>query len=161
VSASRTGPLATGPNTRPGEKPPTVGGYDRRHDDLGATQFAAYYFKALDWAIATNDDWIVRRISAESCQACRRVSVGLSALRARDTIQLGGRIQLRSAVIERQRYKRHYDRAVRVTYDEQAVWLLHSDGSRRQTQAAVIGDSSIVFLVWQSGRWIVSEVAAP
>ncbi|MDT4945157.1 MAG: hypothetical protein QOH14_1890 [Pseudonocardiales bacterium] len=43
-SPSRTGPLSTGPNVRPGEKPPVLPEAAKEHSPGGALVFAGYYF---------------------------------------------------------------------------------------------------------------------
>jgi hypothetical protein len=158
-SPTQTGPLTTGPNVRPGEKPPELAPIGREHNDAGATVVGAYYFKALDWTIATNDDWLLAHLALPSCEACARVHAGLLALRAKGETELGGRILVRAAVVDRASYKIKYDVAVRVTYDEEAVRLRLVGGSTRRTQPAVHGETDVVFLRWRGDRWRIAEVA--
>jgi hypothetical protein len=152
-------PLTTGPNVRPGEKPPRLGAVGTEHNAVGATVAGAYYFRALDWTIATNDDFLIRRLGLPSCGACNRVHQGLLALRAKDEEEIGGRINIESAVVSSNQYKIDYEYAVRVTYHEGAVRLRDSDGTVRTTQPDARHQVDIVFLAWRSGMWRVLEVA--
>ena len=118
----------------------------------------AYYFRALDWSIATNDAWLVRSIGLASCSACRRVSRGIAELRRLDETELDGRIRVRSAVVDLADYELRYDVAVRVIYDEEAVRLRTSDGRVQTTQPSVTHAFGHVFLKWRAGGWRVVEV---
>jgi hypothetical protein len=158
-SPSQTEPLTTGPNVRSGEKPPRLGVDGMKHNAVGATLAGAFYFRALDWTIATNDDWLIRRLGLRSCGACNRVRRGLQALREKGQEEIGGRISVHSAVVSSDRYKIDYDFAIRVAYDEEAVRLKNRDGNIHTTQAAVRNQVDVVFLTWRSGTWRVVEVA--
>ena len=54
-SSSPTSPATTGPNVRPGERPPVMPAAAKQHTQEGALAFATFYIKALDWAIAATD----------------------------------------------------------------------------------------------------------
>src|SRR5881628_647561 len=69
---TQTGPLTTGPNVRPGEKPPEYPALARRHDGQGALAFAYYFYEAYDWGYATNDPYLVEQISDPHCAGCRK-----------------------------------------------------------------------------------------
>ena len=157
-SAPRTGPLTTGPNVRPGEKPPVFPALAKQHTELGASLFGAYYFRALDWAIATNDDSPVRRIAASTCNSCQKVYDELRLLHSRHEIETGGRIQIRGGEIEDARYRLDYDVALRVSYSEEAVVLVNRDGVSRTTSPAVQTADGLVFVKWLNGSWRVVEV---
>jgi hypothetical protein len=161
ATPSRTGPLTTGPNVRPGEKPPILDHLGMQRTDLGATVAGAYYFKALDWTIASNDDWLIEQLALPSCAACRRIHGGLASLQAKGTVERGGRIRVRSAVVDRSNREAGVDVAVRVVYDEDPVRLVASNGRVQTTQRAVRGVVALVLLRWVGMAWRVVEVTAP
>jgi hypothetical protein len=159
-SASRTGPLTTGPNVRPGEKPPVYPSAARSRNQIGAFAFAGYYYKALDWSIATNDDALIRAIAGPGCPSCRLASEAVAKLRARNEIELGGRIVVEhaSTLTSRPRVNFRYDYAFRFTYREDAVVLVSPDGSRRTT-AQASRQTSIVYVDWLGDEWRVANVS--
>jgi hypothetical protein len=66
-SPTGTSPVLTGAGVKPGEKPPI---FDRRfltHDQGGAIAFTSYFYRALDWSIATTNANLLRPMSAPTC----------------------------------------------------------------------------------------------
>jgi hypothetical protein len=159
-SPSRTGPLTTGPNVRPGEQPPGLPDAAKEHSSAGALLFAGYYFKALDWSIATNDPFLVQAISASTCQACRRVIDGFRDLRARNAHLKGGRISLKTAKLVTGSFKFESDYVVQVTLTEEAEVLVPPT-AKPTSVAPKTTDNSLVFVSFASERWQVIEVGAP
>jgi hypothetical protein len=159
-SASRTGPLTTGPNVRPGEKPPVIPAQARERTENGALQLAGFYYKALDWTIATNDDYLIRQIATTSCRACRLVHNALLRLKAAHEVQHGGRIQVKAVRLETSRFALKYDYAFEITYSQDAVVVESPDGVSRTTSPGVTRSSSLVFVAWSGGRWRVVNVTA-
>jgi hypothetical protein len=159
-SPSRTGPLTTGPNVRPGEKPPTVPPQGYQHNELGALQIAGFYYKAFDWTIATNDDYLIREVSTPGCRACQLVYQALARLRAHHEVQLGGRIAVKAVRLETVRYAAKYDYAFRVTYSQSPVVIKSAQGSTRTTSAGEPRAASLVFVVWSVNRWRIANVTS-
>lgn len=157
-SPSRTGPLTTGPNVRPGEKPPVLPAIASQHTQLGAIAFGGYYFKALDWSIATNDATAVVAISAAGCKACARVREAVDTLHRRHQIQKGGRIKVRTFGDVHQKFEVKADYVIRVVYDEDAVQLSGPGQDPRTTVPAARNAASYVFVSWVGGAWKVTEV---
>jgi hypothetical protein len=85
-------PLTTGPNVRPGEKPPEFPAMAKQHTANGARVFVSYYIQALDWSFATNNPFLLRRASAHACFACQRYIGALTRLRRIGGIEQGGRV---------------------------------------------------------------------
>jgi hypothetical protein len=159
-SPSRTGPLTTGPNVRPGEQPPVLPDAAKEHSPAGALLFAGYYLKALDWSIATNDPYLVEKISAANCSACNRAISGLKSLRGRGGHVVGGRIQVTSAKIVTGTFKIRSELVVEVFANEETVVLVEPS-SARTTARSVRNDASLVFLSWAADDWKVIDVGAP
>jgi hypothetical protein len=159
-SPSQTGPLTTGPGVRPGEQPPVLTAEAKAHTPTGALLFANYYFKALDWSIATNDPYLVREIAAPSCAACRRVIDGLGALVKERASLSGGRITLRSSKVVTGRFKVKSDFVVKVSLTEEAE-VIDRPSVAPSTSVQATKDTSFVFVSWVGNEWQVKEVGAP
>jgi hypothetical protein len=158
---TRTGPLATGPGVRPGEKPPTLPQAAKQRTPAGALAFAAYYFKALDWSIATTDAYLLRNISSPSCPACRRAITGLTSLRAEHGNVSGGRIRISSAKVVTGTFKVRSDYVVEVFVDEDPVVLIRASAPPTTTAPRATNDPSLVFVSWADSGWKIIEVGAP
>src|SRR5947209_10050313 len=72
LSTARMSPLTSGPNIRPGEKPPVLDPLGRQHSSEGALIFTSYFIHTLDWGIATTDPSLLQNSALPSCQACAR-----------------------------------------------------------------------------------------
>src|SRR5882757_6312243 len=90
---SRTGPLTTGPGVSPSEQPPQLGPFEKQHTSAGAISFAGFYIKALDWSYATSDPYLLKQISAPSCEYCQKAITGLEKVQAGGGHITGSRIQ--------------------------------------------------------------------
>jgi hypothetical protein len=154
---SRTGPLTTGPGVGPGEKPPVLTNDARQQTPLGALFFADYYFRALDWSIATNDPYLLRQISSPRCVACARAIDGLTSLKAEGSYLRGGQITIDSAEVDEHAHDIPADYAIIVT-TTQAAEQLFSSTAAPSSVAAKTTTKSTVLVTWVSGRWQVVEV---
>jgi uncharacterized protein DUF6318 len=157
---SPTGPLTTGPGVLPGEKPPVLSADAKQHTPAGALAFAAYYFKAFDWSIATNDPYLVAQISAPNCTACQRVIRGLSPLRSEGASLNGGRIHLKTAKLVTGQFRFKSDYVVDVSLT-QAPEVITRPSSTPSTAAPATSDRSFVFVTWIGNGWRIEEVGAP
>ena len=68
MSPTATTPLLTGAAVKPGEVPPTQDPRFITDDQAGAISFAAYFYRALDWSIATSNPNLLRPISSPGCK---------------------------------------------------------------------------------------------
>jgi hypothetical protein len=160
TSSPATGPLTTGPGVQPGEKPPILSNDAKQHTPAGALAFAAYYFKAFDWSVATNDPYLVRAISAPTCAACQRVISGLASLRSEGGVLRGGRMQLKSAKIVTGTFRFKADHVVEVSLNQDPE-VITGPSSAPTTAAQATKDTSLVFVSWVGHGWQVQEVGAP
>ncbi len=159
-TAPRTGPLTTGPNLRPGEKPPVPPPAAKQHSSLGATQLGAYYFRALGWSLATNDDYLIRALAPPTCATCRRVIAGLAEVHRLGEVQLGGAISVLEARAVRGTFKIKSEYTVQVRYRQAQTMLYAADGSLRDSEPARSG-TALVFVTWRAGALHIVEVGAP
>ena len=151
-------PLTTGPNVRPGEKPPEFPALARQHTANGAIAFAGYYFKAFDWGYATNDPYLVEQISAQGCHACAQYARGLEGLAVRHATLHGGRITLDSASIFQGTLDIRAEYAVDVVMNEEPVIVDEPGASPSTVAAGVVRFHSLVFVGWRDSGWHVVEV---
>jgi Family of unknown function (DUF6318) len=157
-SPSHTGPLTTGPNVRPGEKPPVFPALAKQHSADGALAFAAYYFHSFDWAYATNDATALMPLALPSCQGCKASIDALSQLRRTGETLTGGRVSILSARISHEHFNIRADFVADVELNEQAV-VLHSRTAPASTVASgVRHHHALLFLQWASYRWQVADV---
>ena len=96
-SPTATTPLLTGAAVKPGEVPPTLDPHFRTDDSGGAIAFAGYFYRALDWSIATTNPNLLRAISAPTCKTCQGYIHDIDALAASGSHSEGGRL-LRDSV---------------------------------------------------------------
>lgn len=156
-SPTRTGPLLTGPNVRPGEIPPTKPTDAESHTIEGAQALGFYFFKALDWSIATNDSWLLRGLSVPGCAPCKATIDGLDALNRLHRKLVGGRISIDSWGLATGTYKIRADRVVRVS-TRQAAQRIEDANHRVVNQEAQSSDTSLVFLNWTGNQWRVVDL---
>jgi hypothetical protein len=160
-SPSRTGPLTTGPNVAPGEKPPTVPAQLHQHDATGALTVAHYFFQAFDWGYATNDPFLVQQISAPACAACVRYISTLQQLASSGGHIEQGRIRVLSSALVTGSFRFKSDYVAKVTINEQQV-IVHSPSSAPSTaEAPLINDASLIFVSWTDAGWRIVAVASP
>lgn len=154
-----TGPLTTGPNVRPGERPPVLPPEAKKHTGSGATLFAAYFFKAFSWGYSVNDPYLVAKISFPRCTACAKYIRSLRTLRRSGGQLFGGHVTVRSASLSPGvQYEADY--AVDVGIDEQPVILMYPHAHPSTAAPAEKGHHSVVFLKWIGGGWKVVEMEA-
>jgi hypothetical protein len=84
-------PITTGPNVRPGEKPPTFPASLEKNLPSAAGAFAAYWEQTIDWSYATGDSTLARRAYSPSCSDCGRFMKTFDDARANRVHFLGGR----------------------------------------------------------------------
>jgi hypothetical protein len=93
---TQTGPLLTGHGVSPGEVPPTRSSFSLPHTADGAIAFAAYFYRALDWSIATTDPYLLRQISAPTCGSCNTYIDGIEKVKLAGGYSTGARITVDS-----------------------------------------------------------------
>jgi hypothetical protein len=158
-TATRTGPLTTGPNVRPGEKPPVLPDIAKRHDRVGALSFADYFVLALDWAYATNDEALLLPISASTCNACDRLISRLRELHAKNRTLTGARIRSTQASISSTGPQPPAEFSVVEHLVQQAGTVVGAKLQIVQRIAALASDSTVE-VGWELGRWKVFELSA-
>jgi hypothetical protein len=157
---SPTGPLTTGPGVLPGEKPPVMSADTKQHTPAGALAFAAYYFKAYDWGIATTDPYLVDRISAPSCHACQAYVGQLTDLRAKGGHIEGGRTTILSSKVVTGVFKTKSEYVVEFKIKEDAVVLV-TPSAPPSTSSPASNYTTLIFVSWSKTGWQIVEEGAP
>lgn len=153
----RTGPLTTGPGVRPGEVPPVQSALARQHTPEGALAFAAYYFKALDWSLATTDPYLLRTLSEPSCKSCVGHVKGLDELGASRSHVSGARISLQSVRLVQGAFKVDSDFVVQAHIVQAAGQVIRADGASASRQPRK-SSQLYVFLSWKALQWRIVAV---
>jgi hypothetical protein len=147
----------TGPNVRPGEKPPVRPELATRNSRAGAAEFARYWFAALDWGYATTDSTLAKTLYLPACIDCARFIKIFDVARSKGEHFRGGR----SAVIETllaSNDSRHPDATpVDVTIRVAALDTLRSDESVVVSAPAIPKLTSRIWLKWLGERWAVLD----
>ena len=153
----RTAPLTTGPNVRPGEKPPTLDDAVATHDASGAREFAYYFFRALDWSIATNDAALVHPLVSSDCRRCAAAINNLDDLGRSHQKILGGRIRVEEASVVTGHFAFSADVVVKVSTYQSEERLVDQAGKVIHREPAS-SDVSLLFASWLQGSWKVVEL---
>ena len=159
-SPSRTGSLTSGANVRPGETPPVLDKFAKQHNSAGALAFASYFIKALDWSLATTDPYLIKQISAPSCQACKAYINRLSIFQREGGHVRGGRISLKSESIVQGQGKVKADYIVLTQFSQQPASVIIGSASPSPVSAQS-EVTSYVYLTWLAGSWRVVEQLGP
>jgi hypothetical protein len=156
---SRTGPLTTGPNVRPGEKPPVYPDLAKQHSANGALAFAIYFMKTFDWGYATNDPYLLEQLILPACRGCAEYVRTFSGLSDKHELIRGGRLTPVSAGVLHEQFDFKADFVLDMVYDEQPVVL--AGASNASTVAASLSrHHTLVFVRWTAGQWKVADVTA-
>jgi hypothetical protein len=158
VSASPTTPATSGPNVRPGERPPTMPAAAKQHTQEGALAFAGYFIRALDWSIATTDPTSLDAVSAPECQACRAYITELNRLQAEGGRIQGGRMTLRSASADFRPRDRPSEYQVAVKYVQDPDYVIRRSSLPSPDGTASKTYSSFVLLRWITTKWQTVEL---
>jgi hypothetical protein len=159
-SAASSGPVTSGPNVRPGEKPPVFPAEAGQHTSEGALMFAGYFVKALDWSLATTDPALLKPISAPTCRSCNAVISGLAKQREKGTYQVGARLTVNSARLVTGQFTLRSDYAVEFNLTEGSTKLVRPSASPSPVSPAK-DFTSIVLVSWKANRWLVIERGSP
>jgi len=141
---------------RPGETPPVMPALAKEHTPQGAMAFAAYYYHALDWSIATNDAYLLAEISSVDCVTCRRFIDQMAANRESGTYVTGGRIDILGSGLATG-HDVDADQVLRVRV-RQGQEIIHESGTESSTAGPARTTSSLVYTSWIDNAWQVRGV---
>lgn len=152
--------MTTGPNVRPGEKPPVYPDLAKQHTANGALAFAIYFMQSFDWGYATNDPSILGTLALSSCKGCVTYRQSLASVESKGERLTGGRLTPRSGQVLHEKFDFPADYVLDMVYDEEPV-MISGPGHPSVTAApALSGHHTLVFVRWASGRWRVADITA-
>lgn len=143
----------TGPNVRPGEKPPTYPAESLRNTRIGALAFATFWFSTWDWAYATMDPTLLESQSAPVCSDCALVVQGFNeASRAKQHFT-GGRLLLQSSIFATNDGRNGAQQAVDITFGQRKLEIVDAHGKVLRTDPAIRTITFRLWLRWDGKKW--------
>lgn len=127
----------TGPNVRPGEKPPVLPALAKTNTRAGAITFAVYWVQALDWGCATTDSTLARSLYSPVCTDCARFMKNFDDTRRAGEHFVGGRLRLISSTIAANDGRHDAQDAVDVTASAGALRTLDNKGGMVSSASAI------------------------
>jgi len=157
-AASTPAVATTGPNVRPGEKPPVLPPGARANGSAGALQFAAYWMEALDWSYATTDSTIAKSLFAPSCAGCARFLRNIiDVTRQRGQHFSGGRISVSGTDLKPTDGLAGATAIVDVTVQQTALKVLATSGAVVESTLAIKDGLFRTWVRWNGARWQVVD----
>ncbi|WP_375491292.1 DUF6318 family protein [uncultured Jatrophihabitans sp.] len=89
----------TGPNVRPGERPPTLPAVGHEDKPIGADFYARYWIETLDWGYATTSSALARTAFSPVCTGCARFVTTYDLTSKAGDHFVGGRSSITSSAI--------------------------------------------------------------
>jgi hypothetical protein len=160
ISAPTPSPsvATTGPNVRPGEKPPVLPDLATHNSRAGAAEFARFWFRALDWGYATTDSTLAKSLYLSACTDCARFMRNILDARARTGRHFkGGRIIVTEVAIAPNDHDARDAISVDVTANQAALKVLDGHGRVVESTAATSGARFRTWLTWQSDAWAIVD----
>ena len=148
----------TGPNVRPGEKPPALTALSKSHSTVGALQFAALWLRALDWGYATTDSTLARRLFGTGCAECGRFANNFDRAKAEGDHFTGGRLSYRSSTLVHDDNRHPGTTVVDIVFNQEAIRIVSGDGKTKETEKQQLNVRYREWLSWTSGSgWSVQD----
>jgi hypothetical protein len=153
-----TPPVSTGPNVRPGEKPPTFPASLQVNNATAALAFAQYWLETIDWGYATTDSSLARSAFAPSCSDCTRfVKANFDETRDQQLHFRGGRISILGRVARPDDHRNGATAVDDVTIAVQKLETLNRSGHVISTAPAVPRITYRLWLRWNRIGWAVVD----
>jgi len=152
-----TPPISTGPNVRPGEKPPTLPAVGKTNTAAGALAFADYWMRTLDWGYATTDSSLAKAAFLPTCSNCMILVKQFDDAQAKDRHFRGGRSSVLSSALQA---NDHHDGATAVddvTVSTGPLQVLDNGGHVVDSAPATPSLTFRTWLKWQSSAWQVAD----
>jgi hypothetical protein len=159
---TQTGPLLTGHGVTPGEVPPTRSSFSLPHTADGALAFAFYFYKALDWSIATTDPYLLRQISATTCVSCYKYINSMSSIERAGGYSSGARGTVTAAELVKGDGRIQAEYTVRVTLTQTTQVVVTSSGAAAVTYSHdATPVTNFLYLRWGASGWQAAEIGTP
>jgi hypothetical protein len=152
-----TPPVTTGPNVRPGEKPPTFDPKLEINAPGAADAYAKYWERVLDWGYATTDSSLARTAYAPTCDGCERFMKIFDGARTDGVHFRGGRISFVASTIQPNDHHNGATAISDITVSIQALQAVDGSGRIVESDPAVPHATDRVWMQWTGKRWIVVD----
>jgi hypothetical protein len=157
TAPASTPPITTGPNVRPGEKPPTFPQSLQKNLPSAAGAFAAYWMQTIDWGYATVDSSVARTAFSPLCTDCTRFMKIFDEARAKGVQFHGGRMAISKWMIEPNDHRNGATAVIDVTVSIGALQAIDRSGHVVESDPAHTHVLYRVWLRWTSTRWRVVD----
>jgi hypothetical protein len=147
----------TGPNVRPGEKPPTLPGGAKSDSPSGAAQFAGYWIEALDWGYATTDSTLAKSLYAPECTDCARLMHNYDDPRAKGQHFHGGRVNVVGTNVVTDDNRRPGTQPIDVTVHAEALQTLDARGHVVTSGGAIPRMTFRLWVKWTGTSWVLID----
>lgn len=145
----------TGPNTRPGERPPVMPVAATKHTAAGAKAFAVFFIKTIDWAYATTSTTYMRHYFDRSCVECRSAADAVDDAAHKHRHFVGDRFKIRSSTPIA---NRDGAAGVDVYFDVTSVDVLDSSGRVVDGLDAIHNFRERIYLQQSRTDWAVVDM---
>jgi hypothetical protein len=147
----------TGPNTRAGEKPPIMPLEATQHTPDGATAFAQFFIKTIDWGYATTSSTYMRHYFQTACVGCRSTADALDKARKQKHHFIGDRFTIRSATEQGTTALKVH---VLTTFDVSSSEVVDHDGKFVDGGPAIPKFRELIDMSWHGDHWLVDDFTA-
>ena len=146
-------PLPSGPNVRPGERPPVLPPAARNRTQPGARAFAEYFVQTYDWSIATNDYGALISTITADCWVCLALIDEIESFEPGEHIEGGRTAATAIGVYPAPRDPEvEPDYLVRLRAHKEASTVVGGDPADSDPEPAHDGVISVL-VKWIDGEW--------
>lgn len=142
----------TGPNAKPGEKPPIMSLEATQHTPDGAKAFAQFFIKTIDWGYATMSGSYIRHYAATMCTACNGIAATIDKDRRAGDRYIGGRLTIRTATAKSAS-------SINVTVDGTSREVVTKTGKFISGDPAHPNLTYSLTVKWSPNAWVVDNLA--
>jgi hypothetical protein len=148
----------TGPNVRPGEKPPVLPASIRVNRPVGSLGFTTYWMEALDWGYATTDSALAKSLYAPSCTGCTRfLHNAIDITREKNQHFRGGRISVTATDLLPTDGHAGATAIVDVTIQQSAMKIISAAGAVVESSMPIKDGLFRTWLKWNGANWVVVD----
>ena len=129
-----------------------------RDTTVGAQSFAVYFFKALDWSLATTDPYLIQDISSPKCLACQAYIKTITDLASEGGHFDGGRLRVTGEQMDVGKVVPS-DYVVKVFLNQDAGTAVRPNAPPSAVATAAPNVSDELYVSWTGNQWIAIEIA--
>jgi hypothetical protein len=157
TAPASTPPITTGPNVRPGEKPPTFPKSLEQNSNGGAIAFAQYWEQTIDWGYATADSTLARTAYSSTCSDCERFMKIFDEATAKGVHFRGGRSTILKTDLQPNDHHNGATAVSDLTISVQALQAIDRGGTVIESDPPVRRATYRVWMRWTGMRWTVVD----